>query len=51
MVLGKRGILQGKNAICFPGFEQYLAGATVSDKKVVRDGKVVRLTPDQLLQK
>ena len=41
MVLGKRGILQGKNAICFPGFEQYLAGATVSDKKVVRDGKVL----------
>ena len=41
MVLGKRGILQGKNAICFPGFEQYLAGATVSQNKVVLDGKVL----------
>lgn len=41
MVLGKRGILAGKEAICFPGFEQYLDGATVSGKKVVLDGKVL----------
>lgn len=41
MVLGKRGILSGKEAICFPGFEQYLDGATVSENKVVLDGKVL----------
>lgn len=41
MVLGKRGILAGKNAICFPGFEQYLTGATVSEKRVVLDGKIL----------
>ncbi len=41
MVLGKRGILSGKEAICFPGFEQYLDGATVSESKVVLDGKVL----------
>ena len=41
MVLGNRGILDGKEAICFPGFEKYLTGATVSEKKVVLDGKVL----------
>lgn len=41
MVLGKRGILQGKEAICFPGFEQHLAGAAISAKKVVLDGKIL----------
>ena len=41
MILGKRGLLRGKEAICFPGFEKYLDGATVSDKKVVLDGKIL----------
>ncbi|MBE6693847.1 MAG: DJ-1/PfpI family protein [Ruminococcaceae bacterium] len=41
MVLGKRGILSGKEATCFPGFEKYLDGATVSDKHVVRDGNII----------
>ena len=40
MVLGKRGILCGKNATCFPGFEEYLEGATVGGR-VVRDGQVI----------
>ena len=30
MVLGKRGYLEGKNATCFPGFEEFLTGATVA---------------------
>ncbi|MBQ4599432.1 MAG: DJ-1/PfpI family protein [Clostridia bacterium] len=41
MVLGKRGLLRGKEAISFPGFEQYLEGATVSEKRVVLDGKIL----------
>ena len=41
MVLGKRGYLQGKRAVCYPGFEQYLEGATVTDACVERDGKVI----------
>ena len=41
MVLGRRGYLQGKEAICFPGFESELAGATVSEKRVVRSGNVI----------
>ena len=40
MILGKRGILKGKNATCFPGFEEYLTGATVGGK-VIRDGKII----------
>ncbi len=41
MILGKRGLLRNKEAICFPGFEKYLDGATLSDKKVVLDGKML----------
>ena len=41
MILGRRGLLRDKEAICFPGFEKYLDGATVSDKKVVLDGKIL----------
>lgn len=41
MILGKRDLLVGKRAICFPGFEQYLNGATVADERVVRDGKMI----------
>ena len=41
MVLGHRGYLKNKTAVCFPGFEGELDGATVSDKRVVRDGNVI----------
>ena len=41
MILGKRGYLRGREAICFPGFEQYLEGATISENKVVLDGKIL----------
>ena len=41
MVLGKRGYLRGKRAICFPGFEEFLDGATVAEERVVTDGKVI----------
>ncbi|MDE7399134.1 MAG: DJ-1/PfpI family protein [Oscillospiraceae bacterium] len=37
-ILGKKGLLAGKEAICFPGFEKFLTGAKLSDKKVVTDG-------------
>lgn len=43
MVLGKRGYLQGKKAVCFPGFEEYLTGAVLQPAgvKVVTDGKII----------
>ena len=41
-VLGKRGLLQGKRAVCYPGFEGELEGAMVSEgETVVRDGNVI----------
>ena len=40
MILGKRGLLSGKNATCFPGFEKYLAGATYLMLDVVTDGNI-----------
>jgi 4-methyl-5(b-hydroxyethyl)-thiazole monophosphate biosynthesis len=39
-VLGVRGLLNGKRAVCFPGFEQYLKGATLVDELVVTDGRI-----------
>ncbi len=41
MVLGRRGYLEGKKATCFPGFEDELKGATVTDSRVVRDGNII----------
>ena len=41
LVLGKRGYLNGKEAICYPGFESYLQGASVSASRVCRDGRVI----------
>ncbi len=40
-ILGKRGILNGKRATCYPGFEKELLGAEVVDSGVVRDGKII----------
>ena len=37
-ILGEMGLLQGKEAICYPGFEDKLTGAVISKKRVVRDG-------------
>ncbi len=39
-ILGHKGILKGKKATCFPGFEKELDGATVLPDLVVNDGKI-----------
>ncbi len=42
MVFGGLGILKGRKATCYPGFEQYLEGATLqTEKSVVIDGNVI----------
>ncbi len=41
MILGHKGLLQGKNAVCFTGFEKELAGAHVLDRPAVRDDNIV----------
>ena len=41
MVLGKRGMLKGKRATCFPGFEQYLDGAVCTGNHTETDGNVI----------
>ena len=40
-VLGKLGILAGKEAICYPGFEEKLTGAVISKNTVVKDGNII----------
>lgn len=40
-VFGHKGLLNGKKATCFPGFEKDLIGAKVLDVKTVTDGNVI----------
>ncbi|WP_294629209.1 DJ-1 family glyoxalase III [uncultured Bacteroides sp.] len=41
MVLGKLGLLKGRKATCYPGFEQYLEGAECVKEHAVRDGNII----------
>ena len=42
MILGKRGLLNGKSAICYPSFEKYLTGASIPENaRLVTDGKII----------
>lgn len=40
-IFGHRGILKGRKACCFPGFESHLEGAEVTSGPVEIDGNVV----------
>lgn len=40
-ILGHKGLLEGKRAVCFPGFESELKGAEVRAEAVVTDGAVI----------
>ena len=40
-ILGHAGLLQGKKATCFPGFETELDGADVLDIPAIRDGNII----------
>lgn len=38
LILGQLGLLNGKEATCYPGYEQLLTGAKISKKPLVQDG-------------
>ena len=40
-ILGHKGLLKGKKATCFPGFEKDLDGAEFVDSLVAADGKII----------
>ena len=40
-ILGHKGLLKGKKATCYTGFEQELTGAEVLDEPAVIDGKII----------
>ena len=40
LILGRRGLLKGKSATCYPGFEAELKGAAVCNAGVVTDGNI-----------
>ena len=40
LVLGRRGLLNGRRATCYPGFEKELIGAECVDEGVVTDGNI-----------
>lgn len=39
-ILGDLGILEGRKAVCYPGFESKLKGASIAEEAAVRDGHV-----------
>ena len=41
LVLGRRGLLSGKTATCYPGFEKELISASISSDSVVTDGDII----------
>ena len=40
-ILGEKGLLKGKMAVCYPGFEDKLLGATVFQAGVICDGNII----------
>ena len=40
-ILGHKGLLKGREAIAYPGFETELEGAVISEKHVAVDGKFI----------
>ena len=40
LIFGRRNLLSGKRAICYPGFEEELKGAIISSESVVTDGNI-----------
>jgi 4-methyl-5(b-hydroxyethyl)-thiazole monophosphate biosynthesis len=41
LVFGKRGLLEGKKATCYPGFETYLQGAEYTAALVEKDDNII----------
>lgn len=39
-VFGKLGLLHGRRAVCYPGMEKWLAGASIVAEAVVTDGNI-----------
>lgn len=40
-ILGKRGLLKGLKATCYPGFEEYLLGADVINERIACNDKII----------
>lgn len=41
MILGSLNFLQNRKAVCYPGFESYLTGASVVNEPFIVDGNIV----------
>lgn len=41
MIIGEMGLLKGKRATCFPGYEENLLGAVEAEEYVVTDGDFI----------
>lgn len=41
LIFGRVGLLKGKEAVCFPGFEDELKGAKISNNYVCTDGNII----------
>lgn len=40
-ILGHKGLLKGKKAVCYTGFEKELTGAAIAESPAVADGNII----------
>ena len=40
-ILGHKGLLEGRRAVCYPGFEEALKGAQIAEEPVCVDGRFI----------
>lgn len=40
-ILGHKGLLKGKKAVCYTGFEKELTGAVIAESPAVADGNII----------
>jgi protein deglycase len=40
-ILGHKGLLRGKKAVCYPGYEKDLEGAKIMSSQVCEDGQII----------
>jgi len=41
LVFGNLGILKGRRAVCYPGFEAYLKGAAIGNEPFIKDDTII----------
>ena len=50
-ILGHKGLLKGRKATCYPGYEAQLEGAQIGEPGICEDGKYITATSVHFAEK